>query len=254
MHVKISKIYRKILYIRNNKRKEIMKSHKLLIALLLVVAIGCGKNEQSEQKPNKSKEFAHTVKVEDVVQVSSYTYLNVDENGKKYWIAVPKAEFDKGEILYFNNYMEMKNFKSSELDKVFDTILFVDYVEKQLGAGALTKPQKPKIDKLDVKVEPVPGGITIAELYSKPDAFKNKTVKIRGKVIKVNSGIMGKNWIHIQDGTSKDGNYDLTITTNENVNPGEVVTFEGRISLDKDFGYGYSYKVLMEEAKTHKTL
>ncbi|MGK9477715.1 GW dipeptide domain-containing protein [Melioribacter sp. OK-6-Me] len=231
-----------------------MKTYKLLIVLFLFIAFGCQKNDQSEQTTKKSNEFAHTVKVEDVIQVKNYTYLNVDEKGNKYWIAVPKAEFNKGEVIYFNNYMEMKNFKSTELNKVFDSLFFVDYVEKQLGTGTLTTPQKPKIDKLEIKVEPLPGGITIAELYAKSDAYKNKVVKIRGKVIKVNSGIMGKNWVHIQDGTSKDGNYDLTITTNENVNPGEVLTFEGKITLDKDFGYGYSYKVLMEEARTYKTL
>jgi hypothetical protein len=60
---------------------------------------------------------------------------------------------------------------------------------------------------------------------------------------------MGKNWVHIQDGTEYNGQYDLTITTQEKVNVGDVVVFEGIISLNKDFGFGYAYDILMENAK-----
>ena len=60
---------------------------------------------------------------------------------------------------------------------------------------------------------------------------------------------MGKNWIHIQDGTEFEDGFDLTVTTSGTATMGEIVTFEGKISLDKDFGYGYSYAVLMEDAK-----
>ena len=61
---------------------------------------------------------------------------------------------------------------------------------------------------------------------------------------------MGKNWVHIQDGTDYKDGFDLTVTTNNTVAVGEIVTFEGKIALDKDFGYGYSYSVIMEEGKT----
>ena len=60
---------------------------------------------------------------------------------------------------------------------------------------------------------------------------------------------MDRNWIHIQDGTSDNGNFDLTITTNEEVVVNDVVVFKGKITLNKDFGAGYSYEVIMEEAK-----
>ena len=93
------------------------------------------------------------------------------------------------------------------------------------------------------------GGITIGELFSNKDSYANKTVLIKGQVTKVNRAIMGKNWVHLQDGTSGSGNYDLTITTQDEVSPGDVVTFEGKIALNKDFGAGYAYDVLMEDAK-----
>lgn len=84
--------------------------------------------------------------------------------------------------------------------------------------------------------------------------YNGKIVKVRGKVIKINSKIMRKNWIHIQDGTSSNDNFDLTITTDELANIGNVVTFEGKISTNKDFGYGYSYKLIMEDAMLLKSL
>jgi hypothetical protein len=60
---------------------------------------------------------------------------------------------------------------------------------------------------------------------------------------------MDRNWVHLQDGTSDSGSFDLTVTTEEEVNVGDVLTFEGKIKLDKDFGAGYSYEVIMEQAK-----
>jgi hypothetical protein len=60
--------------------------------------------------------------------------------------------------------------------------------------------------------------------------------------------IMGKNWIHVQDGTEAAGNYDLTVTTQGTAKVGDVVVVEGGISLNKDFGAGYKYDVIMEDA------
>jgi len=74
-------------------------------------------------------------------------------------------------------------------------------------------------------------------------------VLIKGQVTKVNRAIMEKNWVHLQDGTGDSGGFDLTVTTQEQVNVGDVVTFEGKITLNKDFGAGYSYEVIMEQAK-----
>jgi hypothetical protein len=105
------------------------------------------------------------------------------------------------------------------------------------------------IEKINVTVEPCQDCITIAKLFEGKKSFSGKTIKVKGKVTKFNPSIMGKNWVHIQDGTEFQGDFDLTITTDAMVSVGEVVTFEGKLSLDKDFGYGYTYKVLLEESK-----
>jgi hypothetical protein len=105
------------------------------------------------------------------------------------------------------------------------------------------------IEKMDVKVEPCEGCITISDLLSNKQSFSGKVIKVKGKVTKFNPEIMGKNWVHIQDGSEFQGGFDLTITTDKRVSVGETLTFEGKIVLDKDFGYGYFYSVLMEEGK-----
>jgi hypothetical protein len=104
--------------------------------------------------------------------------------------------------------------------------------------------------KADVKVEPCADCITIAKLLTDSQSYAGKVIRVKGQVTKFNGGIMGKNWVHIQDGTEYKDGFDLTVTTDITVSMGEIVTFEGKIALDKDFGYGYVYSVIMEEGKS----
>jgi len=106
--------------------------------------------------------------------------------------------------------------------------------------------------KQEIKIDHVPGEITISELFSKKDSYAGKTVKIKGQVTKFNPAIMNKNWIHLQDGTEADGKFDLTVTSDIEVSVEDVVTLEGVIALNKDFGFGYFYEVLMEDARLIK--
>ena len=109
---------------------------------------------------------------------------------------------------------------------------------------------RPVIDKIDINIEPCADCITIAKLISNKNDFVGKIISVKGIVTKVNEEIMGRNWIHIQDGTEAEGVFDLTITSNQNAQTGETVTFKGTIAIDKDFGYGYSYDIIMENAQT----
>ena len=107
-------------------------------------------------------------------------------------------------------------------------------------------------EKKNVTVEPCADCITVAKLLSDKNSYSGKVIKIKGQVTKFNPEIMGKNWVHIQDGTNFQDGFDLTITTDARVSVGEIITFKGKIVLNKDFGYGYSYNVLMEEGKSVK--
>jgi hypothetical protein len=145
------------------------------------------------------------------------------------------------------------------------TVLLALFSCKGPGSGPLVKPSfnkasqnkdtqmpNPNVmtEKINVSVEPCKGCVKIADLLAKKKSYKGKVIMVTGQVTKYNPQIMGKNWVHIQDGTMFEGGFDLTVTTDQSVSVGETVTFKGKIDLDKDFGYGYIYGVIMEEAKT----
>ena len=102
--------------------------------------------------------------------------------------------------------------------------------------------------KDNIHVQTAEQGITIANLLANKDKYNGKTVRVKGKVTKFNKKIMKKNWIHIQDGTDFKGSFDLTATTEIEVVVGQTITLEGKVVLNKDFGYGYKYEVLLEDA------
>jgi hypothetical protein len=104
--------------------------------------------------------------------------------------------------------------------------------------------------RVNVKITPCEDCIKITDLLENKKSYNGKVIKVTGQVVKYNPGIMGKNWVHIQDGTDYEGIYDLTVTTQQPAKVGDIMTFEGTISLDKDFGYGYFYPVIMEDAKS----
>ena len=95
---------------------------------------------------------------------------------------------------------------------------------------------------------------TVAEAYSKSAALNKKKVVINGKVVKVSSGIMGKNWVHIQDGTGSEAskNHNLVCTTSGTANVGDTVSVSGTLAKDRDFGAGYKYAVIVENATVTK--
>ena len=94
------------------------------------------------------------------------------------------------------------------------------------------------------------GGKTVAEVFAEKDSLAGKPVTLRGKVVKSNTGIMGKNWIHVRDGSGTDGSNDLTVTTvTAQPNVGDTVVITGPVSLNKDFGMGYQYDVIVEDAQ-----
>jgi hypothetical protein len=193
----------------------------------------------------------HTVEVQEVIQGNSYTYLNVKDEDSTSWIAISKSEMEVGETISYKNPLAMKNFTSKELERTFETIYFVGRVDKESSSSVSEQNpqsphQKPAVETKEISIEPIEGGISI---YSNRTAYANTVVRIKGQVTKVNLGIMGKNWIHLQDGTGNSGSNDLLVTTQETVALGDIVIFEGTIALNKDFGSGYSYEVLMEDAK-----
>ena len=94
------------------------------------------------------------------------------------------------------------------------------------------------------------GGKTVADVYAEKDALAGQKVTVRGKVVKANAGIMGRNWLHVRDGSGADGTNDLTATTAADLPAvGTTVLLTGTLALDQDFGMGYQYPVIVQDAE-----
>jgi len=223
-----------------------MKLLATFTTLLCIISIG-----QAQTNPHAQADI-HKITVEEVLQTTSYTYLLGKENGNLQWLALPKINAEVGDVYYHQKGMEMKDFKSTELDRTFESVMFLQGVERTdsfQNNSSATPGVKSTPKKLTTVINTVEGSITIAELLTNKDNYANKTVKIRAEVTKYNSNIMGKNWLHIQDGTECSGENDLTITSEMESKVGEIITVEGKVILDKDFGSGYFYKIIMEEGR-----
>lgn len=186
----------------------------------------------------------------EVQEVESYTYLRLKTSEGETWAAVGKASVAKGAQVVIENAMTMNDFESKSLKKTFKTIIFGTLGGAGISAAHAAKP----VDVGDVKVPKAAGAnaYTVAEIVTKAKLLKDKQVVVHGKIVKYNAGIMGKNWVHLRDGTGSEGSNDILVTTQNQAKAGDVVTVKGVVRNDKDFGAGYSYKVLIEEATLQK--
>lgn len=188
----------------------------------------------------------------EVKDVESYTYLRLKTAQGETWAAVGTSAVKKGANVTVENVTMMSNFESKSLKKTFQTIAFGNLA----GAGTTGASPHPITTKTadagPIKVSKAtgPNARTVADIVTKAVELKDKPVLVAGKVVKYNPGIMGKNWIHLQDGTgtAAASSNDVLVTTTATAAVGDVVTVSGVVRTNKDFGAGYVYKVLIEEA------
>lgn len=241
--------------------------NKFLAFFLVVFFVACQSGQNSTAQ---SPSDVHKVLVKEVLQTNEYTYLLVTENGGENWLALPKMLAASGETYYYRNGFKMTNFESKELGKKFETIYFLESVSTTPDFASTEASANPHtavpatidtatqykaqviVEKEDVSVKPADNGITVAFLFANKAKYEGKTVRVKGKVTKFNTKIMKHNWIHLQDGTEYEGKFDLTATSDIEVAVGETITLEGKIALNKDFGYGYSYEILLEDSRLIK--
>jgi hypothetical protein len=189
--------------------------------------------------------------------VDSYTYLRLKTSGGEVWAAVPTTSVKKGAQVTIGNAATMRNFESKTLKKSFDTIVFGQIVDPNAKAAAphgksAAAPAATPVAK--VAKASGPDARTVAEVVAGKAALNTKTVLVRAQVVKVNLGIMGKNWLHLQDGTGSaaDGSNDILVTTQDRVAVGDVVSARGKVRTDVNLGGGYAYAVLIEDAAVSK--
>ena len=164
-------------------------------------------------------------------------------------MAIPAKKIEIGATYYYDGGMEMSKFESKSLKRTFESVIFAQGIrDKKDGVQNIKKRTIKKEESKVINVDKAANGIRIATLFGNPKAYQNKQVIIKGQVVKVNNGIMGVNFMHLQDGTKENGEYDVTVTSNAKFKVGEVVTIKGTVVLNKDFGSGYVYDVLVEKA------
>lgn len=189
-----------------------------------------------------------------------YTYLRIKGAAGDVWAAVPEAKVTTGDIVTVYISMEMNKFESKTLKRTFEQVYFGDLTPPPAAASAATvvpTTGSPKAEAINVgKVAKATGADarTVAEVWAQKAALVGKTVTVRGVVAKYNENVMGKNWIHLQDGSGdpKLSTNDLTFTSLDGAAVGATIVVRGTVHLDKDFGAGYKYAVIVEDAKVLK--
>jgi hypothetical protein len=196
----------------------------------------------------------------EVKDVPNYTYLRIKTSSGEVWAAVATAQVKKGANVTIENAAQMDNFESKSLKKTFPKIFFGSLATVS-GTGAAQVSAAPsgaaKADLTgDVKVPKASGpqARTVAEIISQSASLKDKPVLLHARVVKYSAAIMGKNWLHLRDGSgsASDATQDLLATSADVARVGDIVLLKGTVRKDKDFGSGYAYKVLIEDAKLQK--
>jgi DNA/RNA endonuclease YhcR with UshA esterase domain len=231
---------------------------RILLALLATLLIGTGWAAGETNAPRGASIKGEVLEVRDV---DAYTYLRLRTSDGEAWAAVGKTPVQKGAEVTIENAVVMHNFESKTLKRTFDKIAFGSL------AGAGGAPAGGDLAQMhggfsraadvgDIKVAKAKGADarTVAEIVGKRSELKDKPVTVSGKVVKSTSGVMGKNWLHLRDGTgaAADGTNDVVVTTKDEAAVGDVVTAKGVVRTDVDLGSGYTYKVLVDSATLQK--
>ena len=257
-----------------------MKQLTPILALLVALA-ACGKEEQPAQPAGPHPDEG---KVLEKIDVPNYTYIRTVRLGKEIWVAAPTTVVEVGDQVIVPEGMPQRNYHSETLNRTFDRLYMVSGVQvvgreqpagnpggmpampeghppiggagptaeggsMPSGAGGAEQHTQPGEVTIETKPEKAEGGYTVEEIFQSKADLKDKTVILRGKVVKFNPEIMGKNWMHVQDGTGAKGTNDITVTSAARAKVGDTVLIKGKLSLDRDFGFGYKYALIIEDAE-----
>lgn len=219
----------------------------------------------------------------ETLNASGYTYVLVESANGQNWVAIPETDVKKGTAINYYQGMVMKDFTSKTLNRTFESIIFSSGLAN--GSGTPAPPPAPaandsfaaavKAEQSQAASAPTPmaasggssgavvpleeiiidkstaaNGYTVEEIFAKAKELHGKKVQVHAKVVKFSPLIMGKNWIHLQDGTGNpmQNSHDLVVTSGDTVEVGSVIAVEGILAAEKDFGAGYKYAAIIEDA------
>lgn len=249
--------------------KHYASSMVFLLTLSLAVAGYCAVGPQgtepvkSEGKAGMGKDVASGVtgKVVETMTAGDYTYVNLENDGQKAWAAFAVMPVTVGQEISALGCVPMLGFQSKALNRTFDKIMFCNKPLTPAEAALLKKTSTGSnvavpVSSEKIVIEEVKGEnvYTVAQCYAQSADLDNKPVTVKGKVMKVSAGIMGRNWIHLQDGTGEASQKtnNLVVTSKDRPKVGEIVTISGTLFMNKDFGSGYKYNVIVERATIKK--
>jgi hypothetical protein len=194
------------------------------------------------------EEDMHSVVILEVLPTVRYVYLRVKEGPEEFWIATNKLEVTVGKTYFYRGGLLKTNFESKEHKRVFDRMYLVSsIVEADHGNTNTTVKSEPSGATISNEIVSVKGSVKIADLVANPKKYDGKIIQISGKCVKINANIMGRHWVHLKDGSKDD--FDLVITCNVAIPEGHTVTMTGKVALNKDFGSGYQYDILLEDGE-----
>lgn len=237
-----------------------MKPLPMLCRLTLLLALAAAPIQAAPDAAG-----AISGKVVETMNAASYTYVLIDTGAKKSWVAAPQFAVKVGDSAAIADAMPMKNYQSKTLNRTFDVVYFTGNISVNgapaapsttapiaapstaaLPPGQRTMPAKTAPDLTGIKR--AENGQTVAEVITGKTKFAGRPIAIRARVVKYNAQILGKNWLHIRDGSGAPGTNDLTVTTTATAKVGDLVLVTGKLGTDRDFGSGYKYPLIIEDA------
>jgi hypothetical protein len=235
-----------------------MNTRALILSLVMLAGGARAPAAEAQAAPAPATRLEG--RVIETINAAGYTYLRVESGSGKVWAAAPEMPIKPGDHVVVSGAMPMANFHSKTLNRSFDVMYFSGSVivnGKTPPASGAASPlpaghpptaakDSPSLDLADIKR--APNGKTVAEIYAAGAALAGKPVKLRGRVVKYNGGILGRNWLHVRDGSGADGTNDLTVTSKGTAKVGDLVLVEGLLAANRDFGAGYKYGLIVEDA------
>ena len=208
-----------------------------------------------------------TGKVVATMDADVYTYVQIDDGSKQIWVAALRFAVSVGDEVIVPDGIAMHDFHSKTLNRTFDVVYFASSIQvagRESAKEPLSAHAAPPQDMsphgmslhtaagptaVDLSnIKPADGGQTVAELFADKAALAGKSVVVRGRVVKYIAGVMGKNWLHVRDGSGAVGTNDLAVSTNATTTVGDLVLVRGKLSTNRDYGFGYRYEVIIEDA------
>ncbi|WP_297762904.1 hypothetical protein [uncultured Muriicola sp.] len=242
----------------------------LIPVFIILILSGCRQGPKTAEpytitraidKNAKSSEVNYEMRevvIKELQPTPKYIYARVQEGEQFYWIATQKQDLEIGKPYLYNESLLKTQFESKEFDRIFDTLFLVTtLVPKDHGIieGTFHGSQKSN-EKIAVIKEVIAkqdsaaifmGAVRIADLVNNPGKYEGNEVVISGECVKVNANILDRNWLHLKDGSKDD--FDLIVTSDEQVQKGNKITIRGIVRLNADFGSGYSYPILIENGR-----